>query len=275
MSRKRLTEIFPYLLPFRKAEKKFFFYLKMKFDGHHYSETVLKNQLPFKLFEARSNMFNKYTGFDASYQTNKAHNLRLAAAKLDGMIVYPGETFSLCQAIRNADKEIPYKNGLILMNGRWTTAYGGGLCQISSLLFWLFLHSPLTIIERHGHGIQNFPYNFYDGVKGVDAAIYEGWLDLKAKNDTDYAFQIKIEFNNENIIGQLFAQRDIGLSYSITNGNTVYYRKNGKIYEETDILRSIMSDMSNQSIAMERLYRNKCQIGYELPSNTLIDDKYI
>lgn len=270
MSRKKITEIFPFLIPFRKSEKKFFFYTKMKFDGERYSETHLNNQLSFKLFEASSNMYNQQTGFDMAYQENKVHNLKLAAAKINGMIIYPRETFSLCRAIRKADKDVPYKNGLVLINGKWTAAYGGGMCQISSLLFWLFLHSPLTIIERHGHGIKSFPCDFEDNIKGVDAAIYEGWLDLKVKNNTDSVFQIKIEFNGNYITGRLFAQHNIGVSYRITNGNTIYYRKSGKIFEETDILRNVISDTSGQSVCMERLYRNKCEIGYELPINTLI-----
>lgn len=75
MSRKKITEIFPFLIPFRKSEKKFFFYTKMKFDGERYSETHLNNQLSFKLFEASSNMYNQQTGFDMAYQENKVHNL--------------------------------------------------------------------------------------------------------------------------------------------------------------------------------------------------------
>ena len=76
MSRKKITEIFPFLIPFRKSEKKFFFYTKMKFDGERYSETHLNNQLSFKLFEASSNMYNQQTGFDMAYQENKVHNLK-------------------------------------------------------------------------------------------------------------------------------------------------------------------------------------------------------
>ena len=53
-----------------------------------------------------------------------------------------------------------------------------------AVIFWLFLHAPLTILERHGHDRKDFPEPPSDALLGVDATIYEGWLDLKVRNDT-------------------------------------------------------------------------------------------
>ncbi len=81
---------------------------------------------------------------------------------------------------------------------------GGGLCQMSNLLFWVFLHSPMTIVERHTHDIKDFPTARDGEPEGVDATVSEGWRDLKVKNDTDKTFQIGIVFDAENIYAALF-----------------------------------------------------------------------
>ena len=138
MTRKRLTETFPWLLPLRQYQRKLF-----------------------------------------QYQYNKVHNLKLAAAKVDGVIIKPGESFSLCYAIKDADRDEPYLEGLSLVNGKTAGEYGGGLCQLSNLLYWVFLHTPLTITERHGHGTESIPPVDPNELAGIDATIAEGWLRLR------------------------------------------------------------------------------------------------
>ena len=61
-------------------------------------------------------MYNTQTGFDMRYQRNKVYNLKLAAAPLDGLIIGPGETFSFCQAVRHADRQVRYKEGLTVVD---------------------------------------------------------------------------------------------------------------------------------------------------------------
>ena len=99
-------------------------------------------------------MLNPATGADMTYQQNKVHNLKLAARMLNGVVIRPGETFSFWQLVRHADREEPYRDALTLRDGAIVPEYGGGLCQHSNLLYWMFLHSPLSMVERHAHGIK-------------------------------------------------------------------------------------------------------------------------
>lgn len=69
------------------------------------------------------------------------------------------------------------------------------------MLFWLFLHTPLTVIERHGHAVESFPSTTEELPCGTDATINEGWLDLKICNDTDNTFQVVVEFDDEYMYG--------------------------------------------------------------------------
>ncbi len=100
MSRKRLTQIFPFLLPLRVAQRKAFFYAGMRLDDHAYAKTLHDELLPHKLFSTDSELYNPNTGFDMIYQENKVFNLKLAAKTLHGLLIKPGETFSFWQTVR-------------------------------------------------------------------------------------------------------------------------------------------------------------------------------
>lgn len=267
MSRKRLTQLFPWLLPLRKKQRLLCFYTGMSLDRNHYSSQQLEILLPYQLFETSCPMYNSETGFDMVYQENKVFNLKLAAKTLDRLIIRPGETFSFWKLVKYADKHTPYKDGLVVSNGKLQTLPGGGLCQMSNLLFWLFLHTPLTIVERHGHRIKDFPEPPSDAPIGVDATVSEGWLDLKVKNETDHAFQIVISFDEKNIKGCVLTDIEPTATFHITNGKPLYYRKNGRIFEEVDIIQSIVTLSGKECVSSKLLYRNCCEIGYQLPED--------
>ncbi|WII35274.1 glycopeptide resistance accessory protein VanW [Paenibacillus thiaminolyticus] len=272
MKRKRLTQIFPFLLPVRAMQRKMCFYVGMRLDNHRYAGAINRKQLPYKLFEADCPLYNYNTGFDMKYQENKVFNLKLAAKTLNGLLIRPGETFSFWRLVHYADKHIPYKDGLTVTNGKLTTAYGGGMCQMSNLLFWMFLHTPLTVIERSGHEVKEFPEPNSDEIKGVDATISEGWIDLKARNDTDCTYQISVTFDDETIIGTVFVDKQPGVLYRVVNGNTEYSRESGGIYEYVEVERTEIDMDTGEIKGQKPLYINKCKICYRLPENVEIKE---
>lgn len=274
MKRKRLTEAFPWILPLRKKQRNFCFYTGMALDGRKYAEYVERETLPFVQAECSSPLYNRETGFDMKYQENKVFNLKLTAKKLDGMVIRPGETFSFWKAVRHADKEIPYKEGLTVINGKLMTTSGGGLCQMSNLLFGLFLHSPLQIVERRGHGKKEFP-DPGTSLAGTDATVSEGWIDLKVENRQQQTYQIKLDFDEERIYGFLRTERRPDKEYEILNKNVAYVRKGGKVYQQADVYRKKIGRKPGAAAAEteepaeaaeseQKLYRNCCEIAYEL-----------
>ena len=138
--------------------------------------------------------------------------------------------------------------------------------MVSNLLFWLFLHTPLIIVERHGHRKKDFPEPPSDAPMGVDATVAAGWLDLKVRNDTDSTFQICIDFDEASIYGKILCDAD-GSAYKVFNGTVSYCREDGLVFEEVDICRKVPDGKE------ETLYRNRCQIGYKLPENTPIIER--
>ncbi|MGL4819961.1 MAG: glycopeptide resistance accessory protein VanW [Bacilli bacterium] len=270
MKRKRLTEYFPWILPVRTAQRKAFFYTRMALDRRTYAKTIQESTLLNKVTETSSLLYNANTGSGMKYQHNKVFNLKLAAQTLDGLLIQPNETFSFWQCVRHADKHTSFKEGLIVTNGNLTTTIGGGMCQMSNLLFFLLLHSPLQIEERSTHNVKRFPDPTPETLKGVDATVNEGWIDLKVSNPTDETFQIRIEFDEEHIYAKLLSSHSQTVRYTITTENVIYYEKDNHILERVSVYRQTVDRQTNQTQSKEKLYDNCCIIGYELPEGTEI-----
>lgn len=263
--RRRVTQIFPWLLPLRRWQRKACFYAGMRLDGRRYAKELREDRLPCELYGAHSLLYNHETGFDMKYQENKVFNLKLAAAELNGLMIRPGETFSFWKQVRYADRAIPYREGLVVSDGTLKALYGGGLCQMSNLLFWLFLHTPLTIMERHGHSVREFPETPGEIPPGIDATVSEGWLDLKVRNDTKETYQIVVSFDEEYLTGQILMDKDDGIRYRVTGENLTYQRESGRVYEKIDIMQKFFSIRSKEISGEKLLYQNRCEIKYPLP----------
>ncbi|MCM1144137.1 MAG: glycopeptide resistance accessory protein VanW [Blautia sp.] len=265
MARKRITQRFPWLLPFRRWQRKKMFYLFMRLDKNRYAKEKAAYPLPYELFSTASLMRNPDSGFAMQYQENKVYNLHLAAETINHIIIRPGETFSFWQLVRYADSSRPYKDGLTFVDGKITGAYGGGLCQLSNLLFWLFLHIPVEIVERHGHEEESFPPADKALPYGVDATVYEGWKDLKVKNTTEHLFQIVITFDEDYMYGSIRSDEEAAYRYEIYNREVSYYRKQGKLYREVSV-DGVREDKAGYREEIS-FYRTVCEIGYPLPED--------
>lgn len=271
MPRKRLTQIFPLLLPLRKWQRKKLFYLKMRLCKSKYAKVKSTELLPNKIFETSSLMLNQNSGFDIKFQQGKVHNLKLAAGTVNGILIRPGETFSFWQLVRFADRREPYKEGLKLVNGKIVGDYGGGLCQLSNMLFWLSLHTPLTVVERHGHAVESIPPTTEDLPCGTDATVSEGWLDLKIRNDTDNTFQIGISFDDSFMYGCILSQNPLDMEYSVFNSSVSYVKCQGKIYQTAVVCLS-ETDKKTSRKTEKKLYVNQCEITYKLPDSISVKE---
>ena len=134
-------------------------------------------------------LFKDVLGSVSTNHTNDANrntNLKLAAKAINGKLIRPGETFSYNQTLGERTEKKGYKPAGAYMAGKTVETVGGGICQVSSTLYYACLKADLEIVERtaHGYTVSYMPY-------GMDATVSWGSLDYKFKNNTDYPIRIE------------------------------------------------------------------------------------
>lgn len=111
---------------------------------------------------------------------NRRYNIKIGADTLNGILIPPGEEFSLIKALGEIDGEHGYLPELVIKGNRTIPEYGGGLCQIGTTLFRGALSSGLPITERRAH---SYRVRYYEPA-GTDCTIYPPHPDCKFVNDT-------------------------------------------------------------------------------------------
>ena len=90
---------------------------------------------------------------------------------------------------------------MLLRNGQVVPGVGGGLCQCSNLLYWMTLHTPLTITERHRHGYDVFPDADRTQPFGSGATCFYNYLDLMIRNDTPHVWRLSLRVMDAELEG--------------------------------------------------------------------------
>lgn len=159
-------------------------------------------ELPFVYARHATPLLRQLKDVDMQYQYNKISNLRLAVERLDGLMLEPGQTMSYWKLIGRPTYEKGYLDGLVLYCGHFDYAVGGGLCQLSNLIFWMTLHTPLTVEERYRHSHDVFPDSNRTQPFGSGATCAYPHRDLMITNDTGHRFQLRLRVGEENLEGE-------------------------------------------------------------------------
>jgi vancomycin resistance protein VanW len=148
-------------------------------------------------------------------QENKIHNLSLAIKRLNGIILKPGESFSYWKLIGPPLAYRGFKKGMVLVNGTVRARSGGGLCQLSNLLYWMTLQTPLTVTERFRHSYDVFPDSRRTQPFGSGATCVYKYRDLQFRNNSVEPFRLSLTLDENNLIGEWQTEREMGLNYEI------------------------------------------------------------
>lgn len=164
-----------------------------------------QDSLPYLQASHETPLLRHLRGEDMELQRNKVVNLRLAVEKLDGVLLRPGETLSYWQLIGKPSARRGYLPGMVLSLGRIGSDVGGGLCQLSNLIFWMTLHTDLTVVERYRHSHDVFPDAHRSQPFGTGATCAYPHRDLMIRNDTRETYQLRLRVGEENLEGEWLA----------------------------------------------------------------------
>jgi vancomycin resistance protein YoaR len=117
-------------------------------------------------------------------------NIKAGAARMNGVLIAPGQEFSFNTQLGDVDEKNGFVQGYAVIGNSTQLEWGGGVCQDSTTVFRAAFWAGLPITERHGHPFYISWYDEYSfpdaAAPGMDATIYTGVLDLKFLNDTGH-----------------------------------------------------------------------------------------
>jgi vancomycin resistance protein YoaR len=108
----------------------------------------------------------------------RVQNIQAAAARFHGLLVAPGEVFSMAQALGDITLDNGYAEALIIVGNQTIKGVGGGVCQVSTTLFRAAFFAGYPIIERHAHAYRVYYYEKVAGnrinprLAGLDATVF-------------------------------------------------------------------------------------------------------
>lgn len=135
---------------------------------------------------------------------NRRHNIAIGAQSLNGLLIRPGEEFSLIKALLPIDQTKGYLPELVIKGGKTIPEYGGGLCQIGTTTFRAALKSGLPITARQNH---SYRIRYYEPA-GTDATIYDPAPDFRFLNDTPGSILIQTRMENDKLIFEFWGTND-------------------------------------------------------------------
>ncbi len=140
----------------------------------------------------------------AGSSKNRVHNIELGSSFLNGLLIKPGEEFSLINIIGQVTPDKGYLEELVIKGDRTEQEYGGGLCQVGTTMFRAALNSGFEITERQNH---SYRVSYYEPA-GTDATIYYPKPDLKFINNTKNYVMILTEINGTELVYKIWGTKD-------------------------------------------------------------------
>ncbi len=226
--------------------------------------------LPVRVKRHNSLLLRQLGESEMYLQHNKVTNLTLAAGRLDGFLIKPGETFSFNRVVGNCTRRRGYVDGMRLSNGEAVAGVGGGICQLANLLHWMVLHSDLTVTDRSEHSFDPFPDNGRVLPWGTGCSIVYNYVDLQFRNDSESTFQLNVSVGERYLEGELRADRQHLRSYKVYGDNERFYRLGEEHFRTNEIWRSVIDRRTGNRVT-EELVRRNCALVKYMPQGVHVE----
>jgi len=257
-----ITSKYPVLLPFilesRRIIRSMFYGLDPKFKM-----SKSKSEKWFQIAEHSSPLYRKYN--KKELDDGKIENIKIAIKSLDGIVIPPGKTFSFWKHVGRSSSKRGFKKGLVLSAGQLKEDFGGGLCQLSNLLAYMFACSECVFVERKHHSRDVFPdYNrvipFASG-----ATIFFNLIDLKVKNIYPFPIKINLRTTATQLRGSLSIPVPLDYFVKLEEKESYFIKstKTDRLYRCNKLNRVFYKKGTKEKIREESLWLNVAQVMYD------------
>lgn len=219
--------------------------------------------LPYEYIHHQTPLLRRLKGADMYLQHNKVKNLELAVARINGIVIQPGETFSYWKLIGKPTKRKGYLPGMELFCGQIREGIGGGLCQLSNLIYWMALHSPLTVTERYRHSYDVFPDSNRVIPFGCGATCVYNYRDLMLKNETGFPFQINVWLEDGHLHGRICGEARPSFTYQIYEREHYMQMELFGKYSRNNVIARRVFDLEGNQVDDEYITENHALMMYD------------
>ena len=183
----------------------------------------------------------------------RTHNIRLAVAALDSVVLEPGAELSFNQRVGPRTLERGYQMAPVILREERQLQLGGGICQVASTLFSAALMAGLTPIERYRH---SSPVDYI--ALGEDATIAWGYKDLRVRNDSEQSVRVRLDVVGTTLLARIEGESPSPQSFDL-------------IIEERDVPASSDANLPGREV---ELYRVRSVDGQEVEREFVHRDLY-
>ena len=159
-------------------------------------------------------LVNSHTTYFYGSSSSRRQNIATAASRFHGLLIPPGETFSMASVLGDISLDTGYAEAWIIFGDRTIKGVGGGVCQVSTTLFRTVFFGGFPIIERYPHAYRVYYYEqTYGGGHdakwaGLDATVYVPLVDFKFKNDTPYWLLMETYVGGSSLTWKFYSTSD-------------------------------------------------------------------
>lgn len=218
-------------------------------------------KLPVIVSEKSVNMIKRLPGVDIATQEGKAVNIALAAERINGLVIHPGETFSFWRTVGSTTAAKGYKVGRIIEKNKLVTGIGGGLCNLGNVINLIVLQSPMKITEFHMHSDALSPDEGRREPLSSGTSVCYNYVDYRFENTADCDVQLCVYCEGEILHAELRSEKEFPCLYALAEENHRFTEENGKFYRCSEIYR--VAHGADGTVTKELFVKNHSEVMYD------------
>lgn len=227
---------------------------------------VRASELESALF---SGTMGSWTSHFSSSNRPRSANVALAAQRINGKVLLPGETFSYDKTVGPRTAKNGFQSAGVYINNKVEQGIGGGICQTSSTLYSAVLYANLEIVSRTSHSL---PVSYMP--PGQDATIAEGSIDFVFRNNTNYPVKIVATTSGGSVTCSIVGTPVAGQKVVISNTTTAVYEPKIEIKTDSNIPKGFKKTVTGSKGSAVSSTRTVYQNGSVISSKKLGNSVY-
>ena len=223
-------------------------YIKIKIHLIKNGVIDLLNGYSFSYAKSRSEAINFISVLEIKQEIKlndtaiaKKQNLLIATKSIKSIQIYPNEIFSFWKAVGNPSKKRGFVESRSLINGNLVPSVGGGLCQLSGLIYYSCLQANLEILERHNHSADIYTDETRFTPLGSDATVVYGYKDLKIRNTLSKPIKFTFLISDKELILRMNCVEEI-------EKKVVEFEQKNINEEEIEVITFVNQEVKDKSI---------------------------